>query len=127
MKTQGIANWKGPRISEEKLEAALNKMLTKGKLPGFIYLSKRTLTQLASTLPIVERVVVPSGTLPILPPENTIKTPKHPKVKPYVCYFRIDNKLPDGKFKLGPMDEKYFEFVKKHNAEKEECLSNISH
>ncbi len=83
---------------EERMEKACNRMVTKGKLPGFIYLSKKTLAEVAKEL----KVKVFKGEI-----KDT---------KPYTCYFRIDDNLPLGKFKLGPMDEKYFEYEKELKA-----------
>ena len=80
----------------EKIENACNRMVGKGKLPGLIYLSKKTLMELAS--------------------EFKPRSNRNPEIKKseaaYTCYFVTDNSLPPGKFKIGPMDEKYFEHEK---------------
>lgn len=95
---------------EEKIENACNRMVGKGKLPGFIYLSKKTLVVLAKELK-PKRIEIKK-----LEDSNSIP-PNTLKVKPYICYFVTDNSLPLGKFKLGPMDEKYFEQEKKLRTE----------
>jgi hypothetical protein len=81
----------------KKIESACNKM-EKGKLPGLIYLSKKTLAELAKELP--PRKIV-------LKKENLLKT----------CYFITDNSLPFGKIRVDPIDEKYFGHERKLKAE----------
>jgi len=90
---------------EEKMENACNRMVGKGKLPGFIYLSKKTLAVLAEELKPKEIIIKKLENKGPIPP-NTLK------VDTYTCYFITDNSLPLGKFKVGPMDEKYFEYEK---------------
>jgi hypothetical protein len=94
---------------EEKIENACNSMLRKGKLPGLIYLSKKSLSVLAEELKPKEIEIKKLENKGPIPP-NILKTDT------YTCYFIIDNSLPLRKFRVGPMDEKYFEYEKKLKA-----------